>query len=217
MTIFACLNMVFVSAALTVSAWAQTTDIQVITPYSSALKVKATDNKANSDTDKIKEIYSKLPYRGNESSLQMFSTIGQLSKLCDWVVIASLTNSVQNEEVNTGNRAFGKREITVNVETNLFGGYLDKQVTVKLSWFNVHHELKPGDRMILFLAKVNFDKYRQKQLSFDFSKTNLVGKASDTIFVLEDPPLKTNTITTGRGITLQKDQNCARTESQNPG
>lgn len=129
--------------------------------------------------------YSSLPYRKGADNFQMFSTLGQLSKLCDWVVIGSLTNLVKNNDGRLESKSFGNWEITINVETNLFGRCLEKQLSAKLSWFNVQQELKQGDRMILFIAKSSYDKYRQKQLSFNFSKTNLVGKASDELFVLE--------------------------------
>lgn len=165
--------------------FAQTTDIKVVSINTAQHVIEKPATNTCVGLKEREKLYSSLPYRKGESSFKIFSTLGQLSKLCDWVVIGTLTNTVQNGETNAGNKAFGNREITINVETNLFGGYLDKQVTARLSWFNVHHELKPGDRLILFLAKSNFGKYRQKQLFFDFSKTNLSGKASDMIFVVE--------------------------------
>jgi len=183
--LFNCLGWLYVYPFMSMCLFAQTTDIKVVSINTAQVVAEKTPTNTCVGVKEREVLYSSFPYRKGESSFKLFSTIGQLSKLCDWVIIGSLTNSVQSGEMNTGNKAVGKREITINVETNLFGGYIDKQVTAKLSWFDVHHELRSGDRMILFLAKDSFDKYRQKQLFFDFSKTNCVGKVSDMTFVLE--------------------------------
>jgi hypothetical protein len=182
--LFDCFGRLYVYSFMSTCLFAQATDIKVMSITTVQVMAETTTNTCI-DVKERETLYSSLPYRKGKSSFKLFSTIGQLSKLCDWVIIGSLTNSLQNEEIYKGSKVVGKKEITINVETNLFGGDLDGQVVARLSWLNADYELKPANRMIMFLAKENFDKYRQKQLSFNFSKSNYTGKASDTIFILE--------------------------------
>lgn len=110
-------------------------------------------------------IRMKLPYTARGD--YMLGSLGQLSKLCDWVVIGKIVSVKQDlcEERHAPTL------VTLNVETNLYGKVSGNQITVHLDWWESRIiPYRKNDRALVFISKENYGQIPYDALMLDFDK-----------------------------------------------
>jgi len=130
-------------------------------------------------------INKKLPYNNDASG--SLGTLGQLTKLCDWVFVGKVVDAKGNKVAAGAKEEFlGEVSVTLNIETNLFGQTRNKRIVVTPNWWETWRVPKAGDRMLVFLAKERYDKYVFDVIKFDFDKATFKGETNKGPLVVRE-------------------------------
>jgi len=130
-------------------------------------------------------INKKLPYNNDASG--SLGTLGQLTKLCDWVFVGKVVDAKGNKVAAGAKEEFlGEVSVTLNIETNLFGQTRNKRIVVTPNWWETWRVPKAGDRMLVFLAKERYDEYVFDVIKFDFDKARFKGETNKGPIVVRE-------------------------------
>jgi len=130
-------------------------------------------------------INKKLPYNNDASG--SLGTLGQLTKLCDWVFVGKVIDAKGNKVAAGAKEEFlGEVSVTLNIETNLFGQTRNKRIVVTPNWWETWRVPKAGDRMLVFLAKERYDEYVFDVIKFDFDKARFKGETNKGPIVVRE-------------------------------
>jgi hypothetical protein len=174
------LSLAFGGAAISLAA-TDPEDIRVDLPEELMPKPKPrTEYERKQDILRAR-VNSKLPYmyRGDLA----LGTFGQLSKLCDNVIVGKVINVTEDQTES----AVKLLEITFGVETNLFGAVSNKTIKANLRDANrIVNFAKHGDRILVFLANDICVNDIYDAIAFDFKKTSSQVKTNGISHVVCD-------------------------------